>query len=128
MTRIRSKKVHPIFAHPLDAVPFIPESVEMKEDSAGNLQMRVEQKLSRLRTRVANWLGQDHSIIVALDEHGSFFIRQIDGQKDLRQIVDAMVENSGRSREDVEAGVMLYTKKLMMKNMIALKLRENSTP
>jgi hypothetical protein len=112
----------------LDAVPFIPESVEMKEDSAGNLQMRVEQKLSRLRTRVANWLGQDHSIIVALDEHGSFFIRQIDGQKDLRQIVDAMVENSGRSREDVEAGVMLYTKKLMMKNMIALKLRENSTP
>ena len=122
------KKVQGVFENPLDAVPFIPESVEMKEDSAGNLQMRVEQKLSRLRTRVAGWLGQDHSTKVALDEHGSFFIRQVDGERDLREIVKAMVVHSGRSREDVEAGVMLYTKKLMTKNMIALKVRENATP
>lgn len=75
-----------------------------------------------MREKVADWLGQDHSSKVALDEHGSFFIRQIDGERDLKMIVDAMVEHSGRARKDVEEGVVLYTKKLMTKNMLALKI------
>lgn len=109
---------------PFDAVPFVPEHVEMREDSSGNLQIRVERKLGRMRTKVADWLGQDHSTMVALDEHGTFFVRQIDGERDLRAIVSAMVEHSGRERKEVEEGVVIYTKKLMVKNMIALKVRQ----
>ena len=111
---------------PFDAVPFIPEGVETREDSAGNLQIRVERKLGRMRTKVADWLGQDHSTKVALDEHGTFFVRQIDGERNLRQIVDAMVERSSRERKEVEEGVVIYTKKLMVKNMIALKVRRDA--
>jgi len=122
----KSKKVKGLLRDPLEAVPFVPETVEMKEDSAGNLQLRVQQKLGRMRRRVADLLGQDHSAKVALDEHGTFFMRQVDGERDLRAIVDVMVDHSGRERKEVEDGVVLYTKKLMVKNMLALKVRHRT--
>lgn len=122
MIRARTSKTRAILQDPLEAVPFIPDTVELREDSEGNLQMRTTPPMKGLRARAANWLGQDQSTKVALDEHGTFFIRQIDGEKDLNEIVDAMVTQSGRSREDVEAGVILYTKKLMIKNMMALRV------
>jgi hypothetical protein len=118
----KSEATRGVLKDPFDAIPIIPESVEIREDREGNVQLRVPQDLGRMREKVADWLGQDHSSKVALDEHGSFFIRQIDGERDLKMIVDAMVEHSGRARKDVEEGVVLYTKKLMTKNMLALKI------
>ncbi len=107
---------------PFDAVPIIPDEVEMRDDSRGNLQLRVKSELGRTRARMAQWLGQDHSSVVELDEHGTFYIRQIDGIRTLREIVDAMVETSARSRKEVEDGVVLFTKKLMVKNMLVLQV------
>ena len=118
----KSEATRGVLKDPFDAIPIIPESVEIREDREGNVQLRVPQDLGRMREKVADWLGQDHSSKVALDEHGSFFIRQIDGERDLKMIVVAMVEHSGRARKDVEEGVVLYTKKLMTKNMLALKI------
>lgn len=118
----RSQTASIVLNDPLDAVPIIPDGVEMRDDSEGNRQLRVTPEVVGFRKRIARWLGQDYSSVAVLDEHGTQFIRAVDGRRTLRDVVDLLAASSGRSRQDVEEGVVLFTRKLMVKNMIALKV------
>ena len=104
------------------AIPVIPEDLEIRRDSDGAVHLRLEAKMGNVRKTLSKWLKQDHSRKLALDETGTIYYNLADGIHPLREIVDAIVEASGNPRKDVEEGIILFTKKLMIMNMIVLKI------
>lgn len=112
----------PVIRDPFAVVPLLPENVEIRRDSAGNAHLRMRPRLTALRRKVADWLNYDYTRKVELDEAGTLFVGMADGHNRLHDIVDHLVAKSGRERKDVEEGVIIFTKKLMTMNMIALKV------
>jgi hypothetical protein len=109
-------------ADPLAAVPLRPDDVELRRDSRGRVHLRRREPLTGLRKRLADAIGYDYSRKIELDEHGSLFYDLIDARTTLREITDRLEASSGRSRAEVEQGVILFTRKLMVMNMLALKV------
>jgi len=128
MPAIQNSKDAPTIEDPFAVVPIVPPNVETRTDEKGQLHLRVTPPLSGLKKKLARWMGQDHSHRIALDEHGTQFFQLIDGQRRLRDIADEMTAGSDRSREDVESGVILFTKQLMTRNMIALEIPASRDP
>jgi len=128
MTWFRKKAPapRPIIADPFAVIPIQPDDVTVKRDSRGMIQLRRQQPINGLLRRVAGWLRYDYSRKVALDEHGTLYYGFVDGTHTLRAIVDRMLESSGRDRKSVETGVIVFTKKLMTLNMVALKVPESA--
>jgi hypothetical protein len=116
----------PAIADPFAVIPIRPEDVAVRRDSEGNIHLRRMPKLDGMRRRVAGWLGYDYSRKIELDEHGTVYYSLVDGAHTLRMIVDRMVSKSGRDRKTVEEGVIIFTKKLMTMNMLALKVPESA--
>ncbi len=112
----------PVIADPFAVIPLKPEDVTVRRDSRGNIHLRRQQQLNGLRRRVADWLRYDYSRKIELDEHGTLYYSLVDGTSTLRMIVDRMITTSGRDRKTVEEGVIVFTKKLMILNMLALKV------
>jgi hypothetical protein len=107
---------------PFAVIPIRPEDVTLRRDSRGLLHLRRSPPLGRMQQRIATWLNYDYSRKIELDEHGTRYYDLVDGARTLRVIVDQMVPASGRDRKYVEEGVILFTKKLMTLNMLALKI------
>ena len=105
---------------PFAAVPLQPDCVEMKYDSLGQVHLRLSVSPTGMKKRIANWLGYDYTKKLQLDEFGSFFYEQIDGQTPLAVIVTRMTLKFDKTREELEGPVILFTKKLMTLHMIAL--------
>jgi len=116
----------PVIADPFAVVPLQPEDVAVRRDSGGNIHLRQMPRLGNLRRRVAGWLGYDYSRKLQLDEHGTLYYSLVDGTRTLRTIADRLTEASGRDRKTVEEGVIVFTKKLMTLNMLALKIPETA--
>ncbi len=110
-------------ADPFAAVPVKPDDVELRRDGQGRIHLRLLPALTGLRKRLADMLGYDYSRRLELDEYGSLFYGLVDGRTPLRVIADRLAEQSGRSRSDVEQGVILFTRKLMVMNLLALQVR-----
>ncbi|MBI2437632.1 MAG: PqqD family protein [Lentisphaerae bacterium] len=107
---------------PLAVIPLTPENVEQKRSSAGTIHLRARVPLKGLRKRVADWLGYEYTKTVALDELGSAFYEQVDGQRSLREIAEAMLKASGRGPRELEEHIVLFTRLLMARNMLVLKV------
>ena len=122
----KSQPARPIIADPFAVIPLQPEDVAVRRDSRGHIHLRRLAPLSGLRRRVADWLGYDYSRKIELDEHGTLYYGLVDGNHTLRAIVDLMTSTSGRNRKTVEQGVILFTKKLMTMDMVALKVPESA--
>lgn len=113
-------------ADPFAVIPIQPEDVAVRRDSRGHVHLRRLPHLAGMRRRVAEWLGYDYSRKIELDEHGTLYYGLVDGTRTLRAIADRMAESSGRDRKAVEEGVIVFTKKLMTMNMVALKVPESA--
>jgi hypothetical protein len=113
-------------ADPFGVIPLQPEDVAVRRDSQGHIHLRRFPPLSRLQQRVATWLRYDYSRKIELDEHGTLYYGLVNGSHTLRTIVDQMTAASGRDRKIVEEGVIVFTKKLMTMNMLALKVPETA--
>jgi len=107
---------------PFEAIPLVPPDVELRRDSRGRICLRRQEPLQGLRKRLADWLHYDYSRTLELDEYGTLFHSLADGATPLRAIVERLIEASGKSREDVESGAVLFTKKLMTLHMLQLKV------
>jgi hypothetical protein len=107
---------------PFEAVPFRPVDVEVRRDREGNLHLRRYEQLTGVRARVAAWLHYDCSRKLALDRHGTLYYSLADGTRTLRAIAERLAEESGQPMPSVEQGVILFTKKLMTMNLLALKV------
>ena len=122
--RKNSGKAGLLTRDPFDVVPFRPENVEIRHDSAGNAHLRMWPELKGLRKKIADVLGYDYSRKVQLDGYGTMYFKMADGANRLRDIADRMAADSGRDRKEVDEGVILFTKKLMTMNMIALRVAD----
>ena len=114
----------PIIADPFAVIPIQPNDVAARRDSRGHIHLRRVPRLDGLRRRVAGWLRYDYSRKLELDEHGTQYYGLVDGINTLRVIADYMTAASGRDRKTVEEGVIVFTKKLMIMDMLALKIPE----
>lgn len=103
---------------PLAAIPLRPPDVEVRQDSRGCLHLRRWAPVNRLQ----RLLRQQYATQVELDEFGSLFYQQVDGRQTLRDIIETIVRASGKPRRDVEQGAVLFTKQLMTKNLLQLKI------
>jgi hypothetical protein len=107
---------------PFAAVPMKPENIEMKKDSAGRLHLRLPLELKGLKKRIAGWFGYDYSRKVSLDEYGTLYYSLVDGARSLEAIVEQMTPALKKSRKEVEEMVVIFTKQLMTRNLILLKV------
>ena len=107
---------------PLAAIPLKPENVETREDSYGRLHLCLTPKLGPWQQRVAIWLRYDYTRKLELDETGTQYYRLADGAHTLTAIIDKLSVQLGRDRREVATMVVTFTKMLMTRNMIALKI------
>lgn len=103
---------------PLSAIPLRPPDLEVRQDSQGHVHLRRQGRVNWLQ----RLMRQEYSRKVSLDEFGSLYYGLIDGRRTLREIVDALVEKSGRERKEVEEGVVVFTKQLMVKHLLRLQV------
>ncbi|MBC2602536.1 PqqD family protein [Puniceicoccus vermicola] len=110
-------------AHPLEAVPIRHESVEERISSTGDLHLHaVVPPTTFVERAMAKVTKTGKSIQVALDERGAFFWRQIDGRNDLFAIRRALRNKYNLSASDSEDATVRFTKMLMRRNLIQLKV------
>jgi len=107
---------------PLAAIPLQPANVELRADSNGRLHLRLTPKLGPWQRRVAAWLRYDYTRKLELDETGTQYYRLADGARTLTAIIDELSTQLGKDRREVAAMVVTFTKMLMTRNMIALKV------
>lgn len=116
----------PPLVNPLAAIPLKPANVEMRRDRLGHIHLKLTPALKPLHRKVARWLSYDYSAKLELDEAGSHYYSLVDGQHSLDSIVDEMGAKFGKSRKDMAGQVVEFTKALMMRNMLALKVSGES--
>ena len=107
---------------PLAVIPLAPQNLEQIRDSRGMLCLRLAVPVTGFRKLVADWLGYKYEKKVELDELGTRFYEQVDGHRTLREIADALTGLCGRSREEMRRQVLLFTRALMTRNMILLRV------
>lgn len=109
---------------PLEAIPMVAEGVrtEVGENGATVLVSAtpVPMRYARLLGR---FLGRERIARVILDENGTFFWQQIDGTRTLRQISDGVRIRINRPEVESRKAVITFTKDLMRRNLVVLKLR-----
>ena len=107
---------------PFEVMPLAPANVEVRRDSRGRIHLRLNFPVAGLRKRVAGWLGYDYSRKLELDEQGTLYYGMVDGNTTLRQIVSRMAAQTAAPEKQIEEQVILFTKKLMTMDLVALKV------
>ena len=108
---------------PFEVVPMVAEGVrtEVGKDGVTVLvsMTPVPMRYGRLLGR---FLGRERIARVILDENGTFFWRQIDGIRTLSQIANAVRKQMNRPEMEARAAVISFTKDLMKRNLLSLKV------
>ena len=108
---------------PFEAVPVRNELAEYRRDSQSCYQIRMRVPAGPgLRGRLADRFGLHKDIRVDLDAHGSFFWSQVDGRQDLRTIEEKLREQFSLAPEKSGEATLLFTKTLMLRHLIQLKV------
>lgn len=71
---------------------------------------------------LAQRLGLDRTTKASLDEKGSYFWKQIDGEKDLMRIERKLSRHFEIDRRESRRAIVQFTKTLMEKGLIVLKV------
>ena len=121
-----AKAAVPVIRNRFAVVPVTPEPVEVRRDSQGHIHLRVLTAPKGLAGHIAGWFHFSYHRTLELDDHGTFYYSQVDGQTPLSTIIDRMAAHLGVPRGEAEALVVLFTKKLMVSNMLALLVPEES--
>jgi hypothetical protein len=116
----------PRITDPFAVIPQKPDNLEMRKDDSGMTHLRLRVELTGLKKTIADLFNYDYTRKLELDENGSYYFDMVDGETPLRTIVGKMVSKLGKSRKDTEEMVVLFTRKLMLMNMIVLWVPENA--
>jgi len=122
----KNRKATPVIRDRLAVVPLIPANVEVKRDSQGLIHLRQTVRVNRLRQKLADIFGFDYSRRIALDDYGTLYFGLVDGKRTLREIMEGMAPKFAGGGSEIEQSVMLFTKKLMSMQMIALAVPPDS--
>ena len=116
----------PVIRNPFAVIPVQPENVDQQQDSHGMIHLRLRIEPQGFARKVGRLLRYDFTRKIELDEYGTLFYSNVDGKTTLETIVQKMAVKLGVERKQAEEAVLLFTKKLMTMNMIALKVPENA--
>jgi len=112
---------------PLAAVPVIAPGVEARTDSRACFQLkRVLPEKPGLGAALMRTLRIERDLHLDLDRRGSDFWRLIDGQRDLHQIAGQLARQYSLSGPQSREAVVVFTKQLMLRELILLKLPPHS--
>ena len=115
--------------NPFDAVPIVAESVEAQADAHSLLYLRRE---IPAKGRIANFmsrkLGLKSYIRANLDDKGTFFWKQIDGKRTLREIAELLRREFSLSEQASRESTIAFTKMLMLRHLIHLDIGERKKP
>ena len=109
----------------LAGLAVVNEGVTITDDGAGtDLSVRVKVPrgphfLDRFRPPVIEKKYE-------LDELGSFVLRQIDGKKTAKKLIDVFVEHYGLNRRESELCVVSFLKMLMQRGIISLVIADQA--
>lgn len=108
---------------PLLAVPHVAPGVEAKRDAAGRFQVRRElPDLPGWREWLARRFGLRRAVRIDLDEQGSRFWDLMDGRRSLAEMVESLKREQGADDAESRKAVVLFTKALMLRHLIALEV------
>ncbi len=117
------------FRNPFEAVPLASPGVEVlrgKDDVKEGFVLRRALDIGdNWRARTLRKLRLDRAAHIKLDQAGSVYWRQIDGQRDLEQIAEGLAMEFKLSPEEARKSTLVFTKDLMIRQFIQLKI---STP
>ena len=110
-------------SNPLDAIPVIAHGVETRTDSNGCLQLRKPApEGSGLVSRLAVRMGFRRALRANLDTQGTLYWTLVDGTRTLAEIEQAIRSQTGQDEKETRRAVVMFTKTLMMRHLICLKL------
>ncbi len=69
--------------------------------------------------------GYRRNVRLNLDEMGSFFWQQIDGERDLGSIGSKLRKQFRLNRKECELAIIGYTKSLMLRGLVQLRVDED---
>lgn len=114
----------PIITDKLAVIPMLPDNVTVKTDSQGRAHLRQQIPLTGLKKRIADRMGYNYAKAMMLDDRGTAFIMLVDGQTPLDVIITRMAEQFDTPRDEMRDAVLLFTKTLMIKQVIVLASSE----
>lgn len=108
---------------PLDAIPHVSPGAEARANDEGIMQVRmVLPPKPGLNEFLARKLGMRRNFRLQLDEQGTFFWKQIDGQANLKEIVKRLRKKYNLKHEEAVKAVVIFTKMLMARYVIQLEV------
>jgi len=114
---------------PFEAVPVVADQVESREDVRSRVEVRVEfPSKPGLQEFLARNLRFRKIRRHTLDERGSFFWKQIDGNTSLAEIEKRQRRAFSLERRESRDAIVLFTKALMNRGLIYLKVAEGALP
>ena len=112
---------------PLKAIPIVSEYTEAKEDNKGLIQlMMVPPPAKGFKGLIERKLRLIKPVRVNLDERGTFFWKLIDGERTLEKIRKKLNKHYNLKKDESQEAVIAFVKMLMVRNLIMLKLPQNS--
>lgn len=112
---------------PFDAVPIITPGVDAVEAPNGELHLRLRlQPQSGLSSLLSRGLGLHRDTFINLDTRGSCFWKQIDNTRSLAEIEIIIRRELGMPIHESRIAVLKFTKSLMQRGLIQLKVETPS--
>ena len=106
----------------LESIPVLNPGVRLEPEEDGRLLVIVP--VTRARK---GWLTRFQPRVferkLRLDELGAFVLRQIDGDRPVRAIVESFVKQYGTTRREAELSTAEFLKSLARRNVISIGVR-----
>jgi hypothetical protein len=105
----------------LAGIPIINKNVSIRTNEGGTLMLSaVIPRKSRFFSR---FLPAVFTRNVKLDELGSFVVNQIDGDKDVLDIIEAFVQEYRTNRRETELSVVAFLKSLVQRQFVSIVVK-----
>ena len=120
----RAPAAAPHYRNPLDAVPEVAPDVAVvrRTDDGALVLRRTLAPRSRLGHALARWLSFRRETHVQLDARGGVYWSLVDGRTPLDRIASCAGERLGLDREAARKSVLLYTRDLMTRGFVHLRI------
>lgn len=107
---------------PLKAVPYFPENVNQVTVGGKSYLKRGLEKGEGFKGFLAKNFGMEKAHQVELDAVGSYYVSQVDGKRNLQQIVKLMSKHFEFENKECNEALVKFTADLMKRGMIALHI------
>ncbi|MCC5877096.1 MAG: PqqD family protein [Candidatus Sumerlaeia bacterium] len=113
----------PTIKDPLAVIPCRAPGVEIREAPNGEVHLRKSYlPQGKLRQFLHKNIGWRKERFHNLDDRGTFFWNQIDGERTVAEIIDLLVKEWSITREAALEASIVYIQALMIRNLVVLEI------